>query len=182
MGKPDLVIEADRSMEQMINAMNTHRHYDGQNEAYFAADYEWSGKSGKVRVSIMDMVQNPAVVPGQKPGEQRNDEQLRTCEKYFRDNGMRLADDRQFAAGLQKSLRAYEQAKKQNESNPEKHILNFYGKPQETITIFNQEHNSTISKIARGGFDPGRRVVGFVWGGPDGQDNNLRGRGAVQVM
>lgn len=182
MGKPGLTIEPDKSFMEMKNAMNARRHYDNQSEAYFDNDYEWSGRPGKVSVSILDMIQNTSVVPGQRPGEQRNDEQLRTCEKYFRDNGMRLASDRQNAAGMQKSLRAYEQAKRKGEANPEKHILDFYGQPQETVTMFNQEHNTTISKIVYGGFYPGYRGVFFTWRSPDSLNGGLRGRGAMQVM
>lgn len=182
MGKPGLTIEPDKSFMEMKNAMNARRHYDNQSEAYFDNDYEWSGRPGKVSVSILDMIQNTSVVPGQRPGEQRNDEQLRTCEKYFRDNGMRLASDRQNAAGMQKSLRAYEQAKRKGEANPEKHILDFYGQPQETVTMFNQEHNTTISKIVYGSFNPGYRKVYFFWRDPAFQSNYLRGRGAMQVM
>jgi hypothetical protein len=182
MGKPGLIIEQDKALTEMIDAMNANRHYDQQAVAFFEKGYEWSGRPKKVGVSIMDMVQNPAVVPGQKPGAPHNDEQLRICEKYFRDNGMRLVSDRQYAAGMQKSLRAYEQAKKNGEPNAEKHILDFYGQPRETLTIFNQEHNSAVSKVAGGYFAPDDRRVNFVWGGPDVRDYALRGRGAVQVM
>ncbi len=182
MGKPGLIIVPDKSMTEIKDAMNEKRHYEGQNVANFAEDYEWSGKPGKVSVSIVDMVQHPPVVSGQKPGEQRNDEQLRTCEKYFRDNGMRLVSDLQFAAGMQKSLRAYEKAKKDGDTNPEKHILDFYGKPNPTYTIFNQENKTDVSQVAIGFFGPDLRMVKFSWTLPGFQYYDLRGRGVVQVM
>lgn len=182
MGKPGLVIETEQSFVEMKDAMNANQHYERQDKCYFASDYEWSGRPEKVSVSIIDMVQNPAVVPGQKPGKQRNDEQLRICEKYFRDNGMQLVSDRQYAAGMQQSLRASSWGEEKGEENPEKYILDFYGQPEETVTIFNQEHREEISQVASGFFGPSRRGVDFVWVDPADQLDGLGGRGAVQVI
>ncbi|MFA5829483.1 MAG: hypothetical protein WC843_03240 [Candidatus Gracilibacteria bacterium] len=185
MGKPELIIEpANKSFAEMKDDMDldVNRHYEQQHRAYFATDYEWPEGPKKVGVSIVDMVQSPAVVPGQQPRKQRNDEQLRVCESYFKEQGMELIHDHQYAMGMQRSLRAYAKAKKNGESNPGKHIIDFYDQPQETVTMFNQEHNSKISKFAYGYFDPERRQVAFDWADPDNRDVALRGRGAVQVL
>ncbi len=182
MGKPGLIIVPDKSFVEMTDAMNANRHYDNQKEAFFEKKHKWSGRPGKVSVCIADMVQYPPIVPGQKPGEQRNDEQLRTCEKYFRDNDMRLISDTQYAAAMQQSLRAYEEAKQKGEADPEKHILDFYGKPQQNSTIFNQENKTSIRQVTLGRFGPGNRGVDFDWASPGNRVSDLRGRGAVQVM
>jgi len=189
MVKPGLIIEPDKSFTEMIDAMNANRHYDQHHnkkyEAYAREGYAWSGRPKKVSVSIMDMVQYPAVVPGQKPGKQRNKEQLRICEKYFRDNGMRLVSDRQYAVAMQKSLRAYEQAKENDEPNPEKHILDSSSRTLNILTIFNQEHNSDVSKVACGCYylkDSGSRVVFGCVDPEKDYMNRFCGRGAVQVM
>jgi hypothetical protein len=182
MSKPELIIVPDKSFVEMKDAMDANRHYEGQVEANLREDYEWSGRLGKVSVSILDMVQYPAVVPDQRPGEQRDDEQLRICEKYFRDNGMCLVGDRQYVAGMQKSLRSYERAKKNGETNPEEYILDFFEDSQQTVTIFNQEHVSVISKFAFGYFNPYYRKVYFVWDDPVNLRNGHRGRGAVLVL
>jgi hypothetical protein len=179
MSKPGLIIVPDKSFVEMKDAMDANRHYEGQVEANLREDYEWSGRLGKVSVSILDMVQYPAVVPDQRPGEQSNREQLRICEKYFRDNGMCLVGDRQYAAGMQQSFRAYERAKKSGETKPEKYILDCGG---ETVTMFNQEHNSIINKVAKGHCDSLLREVYFGWYDPADQYDVLCGRGAVQVM
>jgi hypothetical protein len=188
MGKPGLIIVPDKSLVEMKDAMDANRHYDKQDEdddeEYYFDDYTWSEKPGKVSVSILDMVQYPGVVPGQKPSEQSSEEQLRICEKYFRDNGMRLNSDRQYAAGLQKSLRVYEKAKKNGEINPEKYILDLsrldQTQDQSTLTFINQEHNSAISDVTYAQF-----LVDWVAFSADDADAyalDLRGRGAVQVM
>lgn len=186
MGKPELIIEpANKSFAEMKDDMDmdVNRHYDAQGKAYLAPDYEWSKGQKKVSISIVDMCQNPAVVPDQQPGKQNNDEQLRTCEKYFKEQGMELIHDHQYAIGMQRSLRAYAKAKKQGIKYPDSHIIDYhFGLPHETATMFSQEHISKISKIAGGSFRREDRRVVFARYYPDGRDSDLRGRGAVQVM
>jgi len=185
MGKPSLIIVPDKSMTEIIDAMNKTRHYEGQDEAYCtkAHAYEWSGKPGKVSVSIVDMVQYPPV----GPGKQGIREQQETCNKYFRDNDMRLISDSQYAAGMQKSLRAYEKAKKDGDTNPEKNILDFHEDSLKTVTIFNQNYNSITIQVHYGFFSQSNRKVFFIWNDPDladpdGGDYDYRERGALQVM
>ncbi len=182
MSKPELMIVPNKSIDEMKEAMNANPHYDNQTGAYFPENYGWSGRPGKVSVCVVDMVQYSPVVSGQKPDEQRNDEQLRICEKYFSDNGMSLISDTQYATGMQKSLRTYAQAKTIGESNPEKHILDFRGRPQYTASMFNQEHNTAIKKVAFGDFDTNFYKIEFRLDKPDYRFDHLRGRGVAQVM
>lgn len=182
-GKPGLVIEpANHSMQKLHQKMNANLHYENQNEAHLENGYQWSKSDHKVSVWIVDKVSNSAVVPGQRPGKQRNDEQLRVCQAYYKQNGMELASDHTYAVALQQSLRAYKAALEKGEDNPEQHILDFCGRPQETVTMFDQEHNSTISKVAYGDFSPVKRGVNFSWLYPGVQSDGLRARGAVQLM
>ncbi len=181
MSKPGLIIVPDKSMTEIIDAMND-QNYDNQNEVKFDPGHSWSGNPGKVSVSIVDMVQYPALVFDQRPDLQRDGWQLRTCEKYYRDNGMRLISDTQYAAAMQKSLRVYELAKKNGEHNPEKYILDFFGESKKTFTIFNQEHTSKVRSVATGHFLPISSYVRFTLISAASQTDILRGRGAVQVM
>ncbi len=182
MGKPGLIIVPDKSMTELSEGMSANRHYDDQAETYLMEGIKWPERPRKVSVSIMDMVPNPAVVPGQKPDEQLNKEQLRVCEKYFRDNGMRLANDLQYATGMQKSLRAYELAKRKGGANPQNQIMDFSEDSHKTVTIFNQEQNTDIENVASGDFFPTDGMVFFSWHNPDDVTKHLRGRGVVEVM
>ncbi len=183
MTKPGLIIVPDKSMTEIIDAMNDQRHYDYQKECVFDLGYSWSGKPGKVSVCIVDMVQSSVVVPGQQNDEWRNFSQLRKCQKFYRDNGMRLISDTHYAVAMQQSLRAYQLAKKNGEKNPEEHILDFVGHPQHTATIFNQEDTTSILHIAYGCFGSiATSTANFFAQNPNNQDASLRGRGTVQIM
>lgn len=189
MGKPALIITpANQSLKEMKNSMDmdVNKHYDKQKEANFNLD-EYSGAKKEVGVSIVDMQQYTEPVPGQQTGRQIIEDQLRTCEKYYKEQGMHLIHDYEYAVAMQRSLRAYKKAKEAGEKNPERHIMDFYGESKKRVTMFNQEHNKKISIVAYGDFEPYNRGVifhrvEFNWFGPGVQDNILRGRGSVQVM
>ncbi len=186
MGKPALIITpANQSLREMKERMDMHKYIDNQKDAFLADDDPWSEGKQYVGASIVDVEQYPELIPGRKGGDGsflRNDEQLRVCEKYFRERGMRLIHDYEYAVAMQRSLRAYKKAKEEDDEDPEKYIPDYFGAPQVTFTVFYQEHNVMINKVAVGGFGPGDRGVRFGWDSPGFQDGFLRGRGAVQVI
>ncbi len=182
MGKPGLIIVPDKSMTEIKDSLNANPHYVNQDDTYFSTNFKRSGRTGKVSVSIVEMVQNPMVVPHQMPGKQRNEEQSRICEKYFRDNGMRHISDHQYAVAMQLSLRAYEKAKNKGEAKPEKYILDFCEHWTGSVTIINLNQETDIGKFAQGHFGSKSRTINFNRSNPDGNDDNLRGRGAMQIM
>ncbi len=179
MSKPGLIIVPDKSIFQITEAMDDNRHYDNQAEVDYKDYWPWSGNPGKVSVSIVDMVQYAEVVPGQKPGEQRNDEQHGTCKKYFHDNGMSLVIDSQYAVAMQKSLRAYERAKKKGEPHPENCIIDFYGEESKTITMFD---SMDVVSIEYGDFNAKNPRIVFNTIGNSAVSDRLRGRGVMQIM
>ena len=186
MGRPGLVIVPDKSLEEIIVAMDEKPYYEYQDKADLSTRYKWSGRCGKVIVSIIDEAWHAGVVPGQKPNEQRIDQQLHACQKYFRENGMRLIYDREYAVGMQKGLRAYAKAKEKGEGCI---ILDIYvaGWGPAISTMFNQEIDSDLHEVAIGYFqkvdrEKKCRQVVFSSIRKDCKSDSSRGRGAVQVM
>ncbi len=179
-GRPTLIIEpANQYLEETMAALNKHRHFPDQSEAYIATDYEWSGRRIKVGASVIDMEPHLKLVPGQEPKQQDCEEQLRICEQFFRAHGMRLIYDHEFGMAMQESLRLYEAAKKRGERNPERHILD-YGA---TRTMFNQEQHHSIKFVGRGRFDETFKKIHFWWDKPISRGvATLRGRGAREII
>jgi len=182
MGKPELIIVPPKSLREIAAAIDKNRHYEDQGECHLYEEYEWSNGADRVGVSIVDMQQYPETVPGQQPDQQLANEQLHICEEYFVEQGMHLLHDYEYAVAMQRSLRAYKKAIEAGEENPGKYIIDFYGKPRETSTIFNHKHINKYKKVAVGFFYPDTRWVRFSWTYAGDRYDVLRGRGSVQVM
>jgi len=182
MAEPGLIIVPKKSLIQLKNAMDSKPHFDNQTVSKMPPDDVWSGRVENVGVSIVDMVPHPEPVPGQNHEEMNNGDQLRTCEQYYRENGMRLITDRQYAVALQRSLRLYGAAIKCEEENPTKYVIDHSGGGHEdTLTFFNQEETSKLEKISWGRF--------FTWSEVNFEIANLnektsifRGRGAITLI
>jgi hypothetical protein len=189
LSKPKMVIVPDMSMEKLVEAMDKNPHFGNQHAALLEKGYKWGERKRKVEVVIMDMVQNPGIVPGQKPGGQSGDKQLRICEKYLSDLGLRMCTDREYAVGMQLSLRAYERAlMKEGQKDAEKHIPDSLSVESGsstvlggTTTMFNQEQNPTISKIARGYFTPKSNRVRFNHVNAKSRNDKIYARGVLQI-
>jgi len=182
MGKPELIIVSSKSLREIVAAIDRNRHYEDQVDCYLSEEYDWSNGTDKVGVSIVDMQHHPETVPGQQPDRQINDEQLHICQEYFVEQGMHLVHDYEYAVAMQRSLRAYKKAIEGGEENPGKYIIDFYGKLNKTVTIFNQKRINKFKKVAYGFFIPSGRGVRFDLSDTDNRSGNLRGRGSVQVM
>lgn len=183
MSKPGLIITpANQWVEQLIEKMNNNRHFENQNECSLGDDHQWSGPQEKVGVSIVDMEQYAESLPNQRQVEEINSKQFLNFEKYFKANGLKMIHDYEYLVAMQRSLRAYEQAKKAGEDNPERHVLDVYGIPNATVSILNQEFNSEHKVIAYGLFSAQLSDVHLNVLPGERKRHQLRGRAAMKVI
>jgi hypothetical protein len=190
MGKPELVIVPDKSAKEVRGIMRKGGHIKCFNR--------FIGKPSNIKpgvgVKILDMVQYPDKVPGQKPGEQTVAGQIDACEKFFRENGMHLVSELEYAAGIEKAGLIFSRALSKGEEDRRKHLPDF--KPEEkrkpiTVTAFDQDR----SKIPGMLYGFCEETVGFgsyycynvsfkVYQGfgNSWEEDIWRGRGVVDVM
>jgi len=177
MTKPGLIIVPGKSMIEIKEAMDSHRHLKGQDMGEISPDYNWSESTGQTSVSIVDITPNPEYIPGQNISENNIREQYIVCEKYYEDNGMRLITDRQYAVALQRSLRLYKLARKRGEFNARRYVLDRIGK----MTMLRSSSNPTLMYVAWGRITAMQNVQ-FAYAMSRNVTQAYYGRGAITLI